>query len=298
MMNKNSEVMLFDKRHHQLKLVIVSLMLIFSGVNGYSQKLCGTEITPEKRSLEMHRIASERTQTRAATANAVPQCCLGKTLSITFWIVKDSSGQANVSPAALTQAVADLNTYYAPICLSFNACSINYIDDWNFDSLYFPNEGEQIYTLYQVPKTINVYLTRILLKSFGEVVCGLGALPPGDDAIWMSKGCLGGKTFPHEMGHFLGLYHTFETSFGAELADESNCATTGDLICDTPADPGGSNSADCQLSPYTQDSNGDWYVPQIGNIMSYYSDNCACGFTTQQYDRMCQQYLTFRFYLW
>ncbi|MBL0071623.1 MAG: hypothetical protein IPP34_07360 [Bacteroidetes bacterium] len=35
------------------------------------------------------------------------------------------------------------------------------------------------------------------------------------------------------MGHFFGLYHTFETQFGSELANGSNCATTGDLVCDT-----------------------------------------------------------------
>ena len=217
---------------------------------------------------------------------------------MTFWVVKDSSGQPNITPAAITQGVNDLNTYFAPICLSFSACAINYIDDWNYDSLYFPDEQIQLYTLYQTPKTINVYLSRTIATNPTTTVAGLGTLPPGADAIYMTKGTLSGKTFPHEVGHFFGLHHTFETSFGNELADGSNCATAGDLICDTPADPGTSNSPDCQLLPYSKDANGDWYVPHIGNIMSYYSDNCSCGFTPQQYNRMCQQYLSFRFYLW
>ena len=299
MRKNNTDARCLNKRPGRMKIVTLLFIFFLCSVSGYSQSLCGTKLTPEKIALEKERMALERANPLPPPANnAVPQCCLGKTLSMTFWVVKDSSGQANVSPAAITQAVNDLNAYFTPICLSFNVCAIHYIDDWNYDSLYFPNEHDQLYTLYQTPKTINVYLSRILVKSPNEIVCGIAAMPPGADAIWLSKGCLGGKTFPHEVGHFFGLYHTFETIFGTELVNGSNCPTTGDLICDTPADPGGGNSTDCQLSPYTQDANGDWYVPQISNIMSYYSDNCACGFTVQQYNKMCQAYLTLRFYLW
>lgn len=45
----------------------------------------------------------------------------------------------------------------------------------------------------------------------------------------------------HEIGHWLGLYHTFETGTtatcggGDETPGTGNCATQGDLICDTPA---------------------------------------------------------------
>jgi hypothetical protein len=283
-----------NKKLNRVKIITLLIIFFLSGYNLYSQKLCGVVLTPQKIALEKANLPS------ASSSNAVPQCCLDKILSMTFWIVKDSSGQANVSAADITQGVNNLNTYFTSICLSFNVCAINYIDDWNYDSLYFPDERDQLYTLYQTPKTINVYLSRTIATDPVTTVAGLGALPPGADAIWLTKTSLTGKTFPHEMGHFLGLYHTFETQYGSELANGSNCVTTGDLICDTPADPDptGQTTPDCQSNPYTQDANGDWYVPQISNIMSYYSDNCSCGFTVQQYDRMCQQYLTFRFYLW
>ncbi len=275
---------------------IIALLLLVSlfGVEGYCQKKCGVEVTPQQVALERSRAASQP----PTISNAVPGYCLNKTLSLTFWIVNDKNGQPNVSNADLTATVSNLNNYFAPICLSFDICAVNYIDDWNYDILYMPDEDGQLYALYHTAKTINVYLTQILIKGPNDTVCGLGALPPGRDAIWMSKTCLTGNTFPHEMGHFFGLYHTFETDFGNELANGSNCATTGDLICDTPADPQGEASSDCELDPYTQDANGDWYVPDIGNIMSYYSDGCTCGFTVGQYDRMCQKYLSFRFYLW
>jgi hypothetical protein len=38
------------------------------------------------------------------------------------------------------------------------------------------------------------------------------------------------STIAHEMGHALGLLHTQETAYGAELVDESNCNTAGDQV--------------------------------------------------------------------
>src|SRR5688500_4958353 len=122
-----------------MKKVVLLFVLFISGHNLYSQKLCGVVLTPEKIALERARLASP------PSLDAPPQCCLDKILSMTFWIVKDSSGQTNVSNADITQAVNDLNTHFIPICLSFNVCAINYIDDWNYDSLYFPNERDQLY---------------------------------------------------------------------------------------------------------------------------------------------------------
>jgi len=47
------------------------------------------------------------------------------------------------------------------------------------------------------------------------------------------------KVFAHEMGHFWGLYHTFEDyQFGKDDFSNENCAILGDRICDTPPDPG------------------------------------------------------------
>src|SRR5262249_36606683 len=52
------------------------------------------------------------------------------------------------------------------------------------------------------------------------------------------------STLAHEFGHYCDLYHTPETWPNAmgtptlvECPSGNNCSTTGDLICDTPADP-------------------------------------------------------------
>lgn len=87
------------------------------------------------------------------------------------------------------------------------------------------------------------------------------------------------------MGHYLGLIHTHDNEYGAELVDRSNCSTTGDLLCDTEADPNLYDlvNNDCSYSYSTTDSNGDFYTPPLFNHMSYSNSNCRKEFTPLQF---------------
>jgi hypothetical protein len=78
----------------------------------------------------------------------------------------------------------------------------------------------------------------------------------------------------HEMGHALGLLHTFETGAGVECPNGINCATAGDLICDTNADFPGSEDFynDCVYTGTRQvicNSISQIYDPPTANIMGY-----------------------------
>ncbi len=60
------------------------------------------------------------------------------------------------------------------------------------------------------------------------------------------------RTLTHELGHYFNLLHTFQSSTDANQTNReyvtrdvfqgANCATKGDLLCDTPADPYGRDS--------------------------------------------------------
>lgn len=95
----------------------------------------------------------------------------------------------------------------------------------------------------------------------------------------------------HEVGHALGLPHTHgytNTGTTDELVDGSNCETGGDHFCDTPADPNLLNyiNSSCTYTGNIVDANGDAYVPNTHNLMSYTYSHCPDHFSGQQGERM------------
>lgn len=90
----------------------------------------------------------------------------------------------------------------------------------------------------------------------------------------------------HEMGHYLGLFHTFEGG-----CNNNNCLLDGDRICDTPPDqstasiPCGNTmnscNTDAQSGPFTSDQ------PDMSwNFMDYGRLACFHDFTHDQAVRM------------
>lgn len=84
-----------------------------------------------------------------------------------------------------------------------------------------------------------------------------------------------GRTATHEVGHYLGLYHTFDAGCGTP----SECYTTGDRICDT--NPEAAPVFGC---PATSSSCGT--PDPFHNFMDYSDDACYEEFTREQINRM------------
>ncbi len=228
---------------------------------------------------------------------------INRTLQITVHIARDSLGGTGYAAASLNAPLAYLNQVWAPIGIRFEICDIRYMDNFQFNEFVQVDHYNEMLAMYYQQNTINIYIVQsILLEEFG-VVAGFATLPGGRDIIVVNKASSIGqsKTWVHEMGHFFGLYHTFETDFGDEAVNGSNCETTGDLVCDTEANPtdnpGDLPLPDCNYIGFPiSDANGDAYVPPSNNYMSY--TPCGCRFTPQQYNRMLEQYLQIRSYLW
>jgi len=84
-----------------------------------------------------------------------------------------------------------------------------------------------------------------------------------------------GRTATHEVGHYLGLFHTFETGC------VTPCYTTGDRICDTPSEAAAHFG--CPVGAFS--CNATQQDP-IRNYMEYTDDTCMTNFTTEQVRRM------------
>jgi hypothetical protein len=111
------------------------------------------------------------------------------------------------------------------------------------------------------------------------VVLHYGSLPNG----YLSPYNLGG-TATHEVGHYLGLYHTFQGG-----CDTGSCSTTGDNVCDTPAQS--TATSGCPSGKDTCPATG---LDPIHNYMDYSTDICYTNFTAGQDTRMNGMVNTYR----
>ncbi len=227
--------------------------------------------------------------------------CVNKKFQVYAHIFLDSLGVANYTPDQLRSELNGVNDAFAPICISFELCGVDTITNYEFDSTATPEEEAEIKTLFHVDNRINFYIISEIFKGPNKV-CGFasvgGIAAMNNGMVFMSGGCA-----THELGHLFGLLHTFENP-GSELVNGSNCETAGDQICDTPADPytgdpeiiwqGGADG--CEFIWEGRDSLGQFYQPDVGNIMSYYS--CSCGFTRDQYIKMANTYLNSNPKMW
>lgn len=130
------------------------------------------------------------------------------------------------------------------------------------------------------------------------------SLPAADDGVMMRTtewgactpiGDDAGATAAHEIGHYLGLFHTFsnhrEAGNSTHDADcppreSPSCSTTGDLICDT-------NPESIAHSGCTQSSSCGTADP-IHNYMAYTDSVCTSRFTAEQVRRMRCALISYR----
>lgn len=161
-----------------------------------------------------------------------------------------------------------------------------------------------------VSDAINIYFVKYITLQNLTILSGYAALPSysaSTNRIFYSYferteddfNNLKNKTFLHEIGHYFGLLHTFQDSNNPDISKRelvtrgagSNCVTTGDQLCDTPADPFErlpliyAYNCDQKTPTDLQDANGETFSPPINNIMSY-QQRCGNIFTEQQYQKM------------
>lgn len=94
----------------------------------------------------------------------------------------------------------------------------------------------------------------------------------------------GMATLPHEMGHVMGLYHTFQGASGATCPVNNDCTTDGDKVCDT--DPHSESYSGCPLQDQINPCTNQVYGTVLTNYMSYSDNICRNRFTQGQADRM------------
>ena len=217
-------------------------------------------------------------------------------------IITETNGSGGLVLSDVQQIMSTLNTYYANSNIQFYECSsINYINNSTYYD--FDQSQESVFCgSNDVIDVINIYYFNSVTSNSGSSLCGYAYFPPGPDRVIMKNSCaINGSTIVHELGHYLSLYHTHgPTNTGTtELVNGSNCSWTGDDLCDTPADPNlsGLVSTSCQYTGTAMDANGQAYVPDPTNIMSYSQKVCRTFLSSGQYNRANYSAINDRSYL-
>lgn len=147
---------------------------------------------------------------------------------------------------------------------------------------------------YDPTQYLNIWVVDEICSSTSCGVAGYAYFPSSHggnldgivvEARWLGNSPANSAVLTHEVGHYLGLYHTFEGG-----CQNDDCLANGDRVCDTPPDQS-TAAVPCNASPNscTTDTNDGFPTDQpdmFQNYMDYGDWSCYSMFTAGQRDRM------------
>jgi hypothetical protein len=260
-----------------------------------SGRRCGSYLSPEKM-----QAAEKDFQTKFATlveANGgiTPQA--PRTFNVYWHTITSSTGQGAVSSQQIQNQINILNAAFASAGFSFNLASTDVTANDAWYTMAYGSTAEKACksALRRGGKgDLNVYSANI-----GGGLLGWATFPssyaskPSDDGVVLLNGSLpGGNAAPynlgdtgtHEVGHWVGLYHTFQGGCS------KNATNGGDLVSDTPAEKSAAYGCPTNRDTCTNIAGLD----PTKNFMDYTDDACMDHFTSGQATRMNAQCTTYR----
>lgn len=210
-----------------------------------------------------------------------------------YWHTITDGSSGSLTTSKINAQIDVLNDAYAGSGFSFTLADTDTTDNaswFNGLSDDTPEEREMKSELRQGGAgDLNIYTVDIAAGGLGwawfpewyaddptldGVVLDVGTLPGGNVSNYNQ-----GDTGTHEVGHWLGLYHTFQ----------GGCSGSGDYVSDTPAEA--SPASGCPTGRDTCSAPG---ADPIHNFMDYSYDSCMDHFTAGQESRMAAQWTAYR----
>ena len=246
------------------------------------------EIRKAEVDAEVARFTEENGTFEAAAVGGVP-------VSVYFHVINKGAGIANgdIPDSMITAQINVLNAAFPSY--SFNLVSVDRTTNATWYTMGHGSQAEaqaKAALRQGTADDLNIYSANLGggLLGWATFPSSYQSQPKNDGVVVLFSSLPGGTAAPynlgdtgtHEVGHWLGLYHTFQ----------GGCSRNGDLVSDTPAER--SPAYGC---PTGRDSCAGRKYPGIDpitNFMDYTDDACMYEFSVGQGSRMDAQWATYR----
>lgn len=268
-----------------ITIIIAGLSLIScEGIKAQRHRDCGTELKGSEK----------ETYSRVATASRNPlqqQKLQASFYYVRLFIHNFISDDASDSAWSYKEVIDEFNEasgYFNQYGMCLVLAGLDFPRNTTFKDSFHTSNFNSLSSLHH-GYAIDVTLHKKLSDEDGGLN-GVAYTLPGK-WISLSRGAIGQRSFAHEVGHCLGLLHTFEPAYCLECPDGSNSADCGDKILDTRATPdtdsiitANTNASCIYIGNQTIFCNNSTqnYNPEIINMMCYGRRTCRSIFSQGQ----------------
>jgi hypothetical protein len=217
----------------------------------------------------------------------------GGIIDVYVHVIRDGNGVTSATDAQINDQISVLNDAFNRWGWFFNevARTVTSNAAWYTAEPNTSAETAMKTALRQgTADDLNMYLNHMGggLLGWATFPSSYAASPWKDGVVVLDDSLPGGSAAPynlgdtatHEVGHWMGLYHTFQ----------GGCSKTGDYVADTPAER--SAAYGC---PADRDTCTGAGLDPIHNFMDYTDDSCMDTFSAGQDSRMDAQFSTYRY---
>ena len=218
------------------------------------------------------------------------------TVDVYMHVITDTSGNGNLSSGAINAQINVLNQAYAETPFRFNlvSTSVTANNSWYTAGHGSSAEAEMKSALRQGDASdLNFYTNNMGggLLGWATFPSSYASNPLNDGVVVLNETFPGGSADPynegdtgtHEVGHWLGLYHTFQ----------GGCSGSGDYVSDTPAEKSPAYGCPIGRDSCTKGKNAAGLDP-VTNFMDYTDDSCMYEFSPGQAARADEMSITYR----